>query len=163
MLVLKTVPLQDVKESPDKMFFGRTLNTNFPRPTHVHHSYEERYINKSADGDVPDTRNFQKNDPVWVKINDHLPWRPEVTVNIHPNQSFDVKVEDKVYHCNTHNLRRRYPKKTISPEVPNDGGNVTPKRTLRRRPRVKMSHIPVQDMMQDFIYISSSINLIDYL
>ena len=97
MLVLKTVPLQDIKESPDKMFFGHALNTNLPRPTHVHRSYEERYINRSADGDVPATRNFQKNDLVWIKINDHLPWKPGVIVNIHPNQSFDVKVEDKVY------------------------------------------------------------------
>ena len=69
MLILKTVPLQDMKESPNKMFFGHVLNTNLPRPTHVHQSYEERYINQNADGDVPATRNFQKNDPVWIKIN----------------------------------------------------------------------------------------------
>ena len=153
MLVLKTVPLQDVKESPDKMFFGCALNTNLPRPTHVHHSYEERYINRSADRDVPASRNFQ-NDPVWIKINDRLPWKPGVTVNIRPNQLFDVKVEDKVYRSNMYHLTRRYPKKISSPLVPEDGDNVTPKRTLKHRPRVKMPCIPIQAMMQkDFIYI----------
>ena len=44
ILMLKTVPLLDVKESPDKIFFECTLNTNFPRPSSVHQSYEERYI-----------------------------------------------------------------------------------------------------------------------
>ena len=44
MLILKTVPLQDIKESTDKMFFGHALNTNLPRATHVHHSFEERNI-----------------------------------------------------------------------------------------------------------------------
>ena len=53
MLVLKTVPLLDVKESPDKIFFGCTLNTNLPRPISVHQSYEERYINHDASGNLP--------------------------------------------------------------------------------------------------------------
>ena len=134
------------------MFFGRALNTNLPRPTHVHHSYEERYINQSADGDVLATRNFQKNDPVWIKINDHLPWKPGVILNIHPNQSFDVKVEDKVYQHNTHHLTRRYPKK-VPNFVSDDSHSVNPKRTLRCQPRVKMPCIPIQATMQkDFIY-----------
>ena len=46
MLILKTVPLLDVKESPDKIFFGWSLNTNLPRPGMVHAGYEDRYINK---------------------------------------------------------------------------------------------------------------------
>ena len=56
-------------------------------------------------------------------------------MNIHPNQSFDLKVEDKVYRRNMHHLTRRYPKKISSPVVPNsvsnDSDSVTPKRTLR--------------------------------
>ena len=40
MLILKTVPLLDVKESPDKIFFGRPLHTNLPKPSIVHPEYE---------------------------------------------------------------------------------------------------------------------------
>ena len=36
MLILKIVPLLDVKESPDKIFFGWSLHTNLPRPGMVH-------------------------------------------------------------------------------------------------------------------------------
>ena len=46
MLVLKTVPLLDLKESPDRLFYGRSLNTNLPKSISAHKSYEERYINK---------------------------------------------------------------------------------------------------------------------
>ena len=46
---------------------------------------------------------------VWIEINDHLPWKPGVIVNICPNQSFDVKVEDKVYHRNTHHFNKKVP------------------------------------------------------
>ena len=96
MLVLKTVPLQDIKESPDKIFFGRPLNTNLPRPGILHQSYDERYINQSASGgNLPSTRDFSENDPVWIKINKHLPWKPGIVIKVHPNQSFDVQVDDK--------------------------------------------------------------------
>ena len=64
MLVLKTVPLLDVKESPDKIFFRHTLNTNLPKSTPVHQSYKERYINQDASGGLASTRNFKENDPV---------------------------------------------------------------------------------------------------
>ena len=50
MLVLKTVPLLDLKELPDKFFYGCSLNTNLPKSTCVHKSYEERYINKESSG-----------------------------------------------------------------------------------------------------------------
>ena len=47
MLILKTVPLLNVKESPDKIFFGRSLHTNLPKPGMVHTEYEDRYINRT--------------------------------------------------------------------------------------------------------------------
>ena len=75
-------------------------------------------------------------------------------MNVRPNQSFDVKVEDKVYQHNTHHLMRRYPKKVPNFVSDGDSHSETPKRTLRHWPRVKMPRIPVQAMMQkDFIYI----------
>ena len=40
MLILKTVPLLDVKEEPNKIFFGRSLHTNLPKPSMVHAEYE---------------------------------------------------------------------------------------------------------------------------
>ena len=58
MLILKTVPLLDVKESPDKIFFGWSVHTNLPKPSIVHTGYEDRYINKEATGMTPSTRNF---------------------------------------------------------------------------------------------------------
>ena len=82
MLVLKTVPLLDVKEAPDKLFFGCPLNTNLPKPGIIHKSYEERYINKDASGGLPSTRDFQENDFVWVKISEHYPWSPGTVVNV---------------------------------------------------------------------------------
>ena len=48
MLILKTVPLPDVKESPDKIFFGRSLHTNLPKPSKVHPEYESQYINQDT-------------------------------------------------------------------------------------------------------------------
>ena len=77
MLVLKTVPLLDVKESPDKLFFDCMLNTNLPKAETVHKLYEDRYINQDDSGDLPSTRNFVEKDPVWVKINEHLPFTME--------------------------------------------------------------------------------------
>ena len=58
MLILKTVPLLDVKELPDKIFFGQSLHTNLSRPGMVHSGYEDRYINKDPIGTVSSTRNF---------------------------------------------------------------------------------------------------------
>ena len=40
MLILKTVPLLDVKEAPDKIFFGRSLHANLPKPSVIHPEYE---------------------------------------------------------------------------------------------------------------------------
>ena len=73
MLVLKTVPLLDVKELPDKIFFGCTLNANLPRPGTLHRSYEERYINQDDSGNLSSIRCFKEHDPVWVKISEHFP------------------------------------------------------------------------------------------
>ena len=109
MLVLKTVPLLDVRESPDKIFFGWSLHTNLPRPGMVHSGYEDRYINKEATGMVPSTRDFIVHDPVWIKVNDALPWKKGVIISVHDYESYDVQVDGKVYH-NTHHLMRRYPK-----------------------------------------------------
>ena len=86
-----------MKESPNKLFFGCPLNTNLPKPGVIHKSYEERYINQDPSGEVPSTRNFQENDPVWVKISEHYPWRPGTVIIICPHDSFDVQVDDKVY------------------------------------------------------------------
>ena len=74
MLILKTLPLLDVKESPDKIFFGWSLHTNLPKPSIVHTGYEDRYINKEATGMTPSTRNFAVQDPVWIKISKNVPW-----------------------------------------------------------------------------------------
>ena len=109
MLVLKTVPLLDLKESPDKLFYGCSLNTNLPKSIFVHKSYKERCINKELSGEVPSTRNFQIKDAVWVKISEHFPWRPGTVVKVCPHDSFDVQVNDKIYRHNTHHLTRRYP------------------------------------------------------
>ena len=62
MLILNTVPLLDVKESPDKIFFGQSLHTNLPKPGVVHEEYENQYINQDTQGDIPSTRNFVVND-----------------------------------------------------------------------------------------------------
>ena len=74
MLVLKTAPLLDVKESPDKIFFGQSLHINLPKPSTVHTGYEDRFINKEATGMIPSTRNFAIQDPVWIKISENVPW-----------------------------------------------------------------------------------------
>ena len=153
MLVLKTVPLLDVKELPDKLFFGHVLNTNLPKAETVHKLYEDRYIHQDDNGDLPSTRNFMENDPVWVKVNDHLPWKPGIVVNVCPNHSFDVQIDGKMYCHNTHHLTRRYPRVPISKD---DGpmSDGTPQRVLQSWPKVKMPQIPVQATMQkDFAYL----------
>ena len=55
MLILKTVPLLDVKESPDKIFFGRSLHTNLPKTGMIHTKYNDRYINQdqNTQGNMP--------------------------------------------------------------------------------------------------------------
>ena len=145
MLVLKTVPISDLKESPDKLFYGRSLNTNLPKSVCVHKSYEERYINKEPSGRVPGTRNFQVNDAVWVKISEHFPWSPGTVVKVHPHDSFDVRVDDKVYRCNTHHLTRKYPREIDREER---SPICEPRKELRRRPKFAMPRIPVQTTMQ---------------
>ena len=96
MLVLKTVPLLDLKESPDKLFYGCSLNTNLPKSVGVHKSYKERYINKEPSGRVPSMRNFQISDAVWVKISEHFPWKPGTVVKILLHDSYEVQINDKV-------------------------------------------------------------------
>ena len=44
----------------------------------------------------------------------HLPWKPGTIVKVCANQSFDVQVDDKTYHRNTHHLTKRYPRVPIS-------------------------------------------------
>ena len=159
MLVLKTVPLVDVKELPDKIFFGCPLNTNLPRPGTIDQSYDERYINQSASGgNLPSTRDFSENDPVWVKINEQFPWPPGIVVKVHLNQSFDMQVDNKVYRCNTQHLTRRYPHRVPNTlEKSEDDSSIrdTPQvPRLRHRPKVKMPRIPYQAMVhQDFMYL----------
>ena len=99
MLILKTVPLLDVKESPDKIFFGWSLHTNLPKLGMVHTEYENRYINQdqSAQGNTPNTRNFAVNDPVWIKLNDDLPWKKGVIEKVHDHQSYTVHVDGRLY------------------------------------------------------------------
>ena len=115
MLILKTVPLLDIKESPDKIFFGQSLHTNLPRHGMVHSGYKDRYINKEATGMVPSTRNFVVQDHVWIKISDSLPWKKGIIVSVCDHESYDVQVDGKMYHCNTHHLTRRYPKVDENP------------------------------------------------
>ena len=119
----------------------------------VHKLYEDRYINQDDSGNLPSTRNFVENDPVWVKISKHLPWWLGIIVKVHDNQSFDVQVDDKTYCHNTHHLTRRYPRVPISEDdgpVPKE----SPQRVLQRQPKVKMPWIPVQATVQkDFIYL----------
>ena len=100
MLILKTVPLLDVKESPDKIFFGQSLHTNLPRLGMVHAGYEDRYINKEATGTVSSTRNFPIQDPVWIKISDSVPWKKGIIVSVHGHKSYDVQVDGKMYRPN---------------------------------------------------------------
>ena len=144
ILVLKTVPLLDVKESPDKIFFGWSLHTNLPKPSMVHTGYEDRYINKEATGELPNTRNFAVQDPVWIKISENVPWQKGTIVSVHNHQSYDVQVDGKVYHRNTHHLTRRYPRVDENPIENNEEDSHVrdePQRNLRQRQRVKMPRI----------------------
>ena len=68
-----------------------------------------------------------------------------------PNQSFDVQVDNKVYHCNTHHLSRRYPRVLILSE--DSPIKDTPQRTLRCQLKVKMPHIPFQATMQKDLFV----------
>ena len=85
------------KESPDKIFFGRSLHTNLHKPGMVHAEYENRYINQDTQGDVPSTRNFVVQDPVLIKLNEDLPWKKGVITKVHDHQSYSVEVDGKVY------------------------------------------------------------------
>ena len=115
MLILKTVPLLDVKESPDRIFFGWSLHTNLPKPGLVHIEYGNRYINKKATGMTPSIRNFVVQDPVWIKISENVPWQKGAIFSVHGHKSCDVQVDGKVYHCNTHHFTRRYPRVDKNP------------------------------------------------
>ena len=155
MLILKTVPLLDVKESPDKIFFGQSLHTNLPKPGMVHTDYENRYINQDAQGVTPNTRNFGVNDPVWVKLNNDLLWKCGLIEKVYDNQSYTVQVEGKMYRRNTHHLTRRYPRDGASIEQEGHDLSDTPQKTHKLRPRhkVKMPRIPPQaTVYQDFSF-----------
>ena len=95
-------------------------------------------------------------DSVWVKLNEDLPWKKGMVTKVHDHQSYDVQVDGKVYHDNTHHLTRRYPQVDENP-VESDGEDApigdTPQRTLRPRHRVKMPRIPLQATVhQEFLY-----------
>ena len=156
MLILKTVPLLDVKESPDKIFFGQSLHTNLPKPGMVHTDYENRYINQDTQGVTSNTRNFGVNDPVWIKLSDDLPWKRGIIEKVHDHQSYKVQVEGKMYRRNTHHLTRRYPRDGASIEQEGDDLSDTPQKTqkkLRPRHKVKMPRIPPQaTVYQDFSF-----------
>ena len=91
------MPLLDVKESPDKIFFGQSLHTNLPKPSMIHTEYEDRYINQDTQGNMPSTCNFVINDPVWIKLNEDLPWKKGVIVKVHDHQSYMVQVDGRMY------------------------------------------------------------------
>ena len=151
MLILKMVPLLDVKESPDKIFFGWSLHTNLPKPGMVHTDYEHRYINQDSQGITSNTRNFGVNDPVWVKLSDDLPWKHGIIEKVHDHQSYMVQVEGKMYHHNTHHLTRRYPRDGASIEQERDYLSDTPQRKLRPKHKVKMPRIlPQATVHRDF-------------
>ena len=157
MLVLKTVPLLDMKESPDKLFFGQSLHTNLPKPGTVHSGYEERYINQSATGEMSESRKFKKDDLVWIKLGENLPWTKGVVVQDCGHDSFDVEANGKVYRRNTHHLTRRYPRgaeNSVCINGEEDPIGDTPQRVLRHRPKLKMPRIPPQAMVyRDFMYM----------
>ena len=46
---------------------------------------------------VPSTRNFVVQDPVWIKLNEDLPWKKGVIAKIHDHQSYTVQVDGKMY------------------------------------------------------------------
>ena len=105
---------------------------------------------------MPSTHNFVVNNPVWIKLNEDLPWKKGVIVKVHDHQSYMVQVDGRMYQWNTHHLTRRYPKVDENPvesDREDDSIEDIPHRTLRSRPRVKMPRIPPQaTVQQDFSY-----------
>ena len=105
---------------------------------------------------VPSTRNFVVQDRVWIKISDSLPWKKGIIVSVHDHKSYDVQVDGKIYHCNTHHLTRRYPRVDENPIENNEEETHIrdePQRSLRQWHRVKMPRIPPQATVQaDFSY-----------
>ena len=99
---------------------------------------------------------FVVDDPVWIKLNDDLPWKKGVITKVHDHQSYNVQVDGKVYCHNTHHLTRRYPHgdpNYIENNRQEDPVGDMPQRSLRQRHRVKMPRIPPQAMVQtDFSY-----------
>ena len=122
----------------------------------VHAGYEDRYINKEATGMTPSTRNFAVQDPVWIKISEIVPWQKGVIVSVCDHESYNVQVDEKVYHRNTHHLTKRYPRVDENPiENSEEETHIRdePQRNLRQRQKVKMPRIPPQAMVQaDFSY-----------
>ena len=52
---------------------------------------------QNTQGNTPNTRNFVVNDPVWIKLNDDLPWKKGVIEKVHDHQSYTVQVEGRMY------------------------------------------------------------------
>ena len=99
----------------------------------------------------PNTRNFSVNDPVWIKLNDDLPWKHGIIEKVHDHQSYTVQVEGKTYRRNTHYLTRRYPRDGAS--IEQEGDDFSPQKNLRPRHKVKMPRIPLQaTVYQDFSF-----------
>ena len=46
---------------------------------------------------MPNTQNFVINDPVWIKLNENLPWKKGVIAKVHDHQSYTVQVDGRVY------------------------------------------------------------------
>ena len=148
-----------MKESPDKIFFGRSLHTNLPKPSMVHTEYKDRYINQdqNTQGNKPSTHSFVVNDTVWIKLNEDLPWKKGVIAKVHDHQSYMVQVDGRMYQQNTHHLMRRYPQvdegENVESDREDDPIGDTPQRTLRPRHRVKMPRIPLQATVQQDFFI----------
>ena len=105
---------------------------------------------------MPSTCNFVVNNPVWIKLNEDLPWKKGVIAKVHDHQSYTVQVDGRMYQWNTHHLMRRYPRVDENPvesDREDDPIKDIPQRTLRLRHRVKMPRILLQaTVQQDFSY-----------
>ena len=72
MLILKTVPLLDVKESPDKISLDSHCTLICPNLVWSIQSTKIGTLirTRTPKGNMPSTRNFVVNDPVWIKLNE---------------------------------------------------------------------------------------------
>ena len=70
---------------------------------------------RETTGMTPSTRNLAMQDPVWIKIDENVPWQKGIIVSVRDHESYDVQVDGKVYRRNTHHLTRRYPRVDENP------------------------------------------------